>query len=49
MYVRGVRRMMRDDVVITTRWHNYDIPAVEVADPVLVNLWPNVSEVKRFR
>ncbi|CAJ0544911.1 Ff.00g084530.m01.CDS01 [Fusarium sp. VM40] len=48
MYVRGVRRMMRDDVVITSRWHNYDIPAVEVADPVLVNLWPNdVHAVRR--
>lgn len=43
MYARGVRRMMRDDLVITTRWHDYDIPAVEVPDPVLVNLWPMVS------
>ncbi|KAM0259078.1 hypothetical protein ACHAPA_010926 [Fusarium lateritium] len=48
MYARGVRRMMRDDVIITTKWHDYDLPAVEVLDPVLVNVWPmDVHAVRR--
>lgn len=45
MYVRGARRMIRNDVIITTRWHDYDLPAVPVEDPILVNFWPQVSYV----
>ncbi|KAH7176431.1 FAD dependent oxidoreductase-domain-containing protein [Dactylonectria macrodidyma] len=48
MYARGVRRMMRDDIVISTRWHDYNLAPVEVDDPVLVNLWPmDVHSVRR--
>ncbi|KAH7157979.1 FAD dependent oxidoreductase-domain-containing protein [Dactylonectria estremocensis] len=48
MYARGVRRMKRDDIVITTKWHDYDLAPVEVNDPVLVNLWPmDVHSVRR--
>lgn len=49
MYARGLRRMMRNDVIITSKWHEYDAPAVPVDDPILVNLWPQVRPENLLR
>lgn len=43
MYVRDGRRMIRDDVLITSQNAEYSYPEFAVSDPILTKLWPIVS------
>lgn len=43
MYVRDGRRMIRDDIVITSHNTEYSYPEIPVSDPILTNLWPIVN------
>ncbi|KAJ5368820.1 uncharacterized protein N7496_008580 [Penicillium cataractarum] len=40
MYVRDGRRMIRDDIVVTSHNTEYSYPEIPVSDPILTNLWP---------